>query len=62
MSSESKKLLTVGRLTMICWTEKLSSVTVKSRTLPSLEPFLVSTLRPMRLKLSSITLLILTTS
>ena len=37
---------------MICWTEKSSVVTAKSWTLPSLEPFLVSTLRVFRSKLS----------
>ena len=52
----------VGRFTMICWTLKLSSVTVKSMILPSLEPFLVSTLRPMGLKLRARTFSILTTS
>ena len=40
----------------------MSSVTVKSVTLPSLEPFLVSTLRPMGLKLRARTFSILTTS
>ena len=38
---------------MIWLMEKLSGETVKSSTWPSLEPFLVSTLRPGRLKLSS---------
>ena len=47
---------------MICWTLKLSSVTVKSVILPSFVPFLVSTLRPLRLKLRAIIFSILTTS
>ena len=51
--SESRKLLSAGRLTMSCWMEKLSSVMVKSLTWPSLEPFLVSTLRPTSEKLRS---------
>lgn len=56
------KLLMAGRLTMICWVMKSSEVTVKSETLPSLLPFLVSTLRPMRLKLRPIMRSILMTS
>ena len=47
------KLLTKGRLTMICWIVKSSEVAVKSMMVPSLVPFLVSTLRPIRLKLRS---------
>ena len=62
VSSGSIKDFTSGRLTMSCFTVKLSSVTVKSETLPSLVPFLVSTLRSVREKLRSMILLILTTS
>lgn len=62
MSSGSRNDLARGRLTMSCWTIKSSAVRVKSETLPSLVPFLVSTLRLMRLKLRSRILLILTTS
>lgn len=47
---------------MSCLTTKSSEDMVKSITLPSFEPFLVSTLRSIRLKLSSRTLLIFTTS
>lgn len=52
----------MGRLTTICWTRKLSELAVKSVIWPSLEPFLVSTLRFKRLKLRFITFSILTTS
>ena len=62
VSSGSMKLLTSGRLTMICWTVKSLSVTVKSMTRPSLVPFLVSTLRPGSLKLSARIFWILMTS
>lgn len=47
---------------MICLTVKSSESTVKAETLPSLEPFLVSTLRSIRSKLRARILLILTTS
>lgn len=62
VSSGSRKLFMRGRLTIICWTAKLSGVTVKSLTRPRREPFLVSTLRLIRLKLREMTSEILTTS
>ena len=62
VSSGSRRRLKVGRLTMICWTRKSSELTVKSVTVPSLEPFLVSTLRERRSKLRPRTCSIRTTS
>ncbi len=62
MSSGSIKALSVGRLTITCFTKKSSGEIVKLITRPSLLPFLVSTLRPMRLKFRSRMSLILTTS
>ena len=62
VSSESEKLFMSGRLTIICWMLKLSLVVVKSIMRPSLVPFLVSTLSPMRLKLRFRTFSIFTTS
>ena len=52
----------MGRLTIICWMRKSSALAVKSMIWPSLEPFLVSTLRVRRSKLRPKTCSIRTTS
>ena len=56
VSSESRKDLISGRVTMSCSMVKLSLVTVESVTRPSFVPFLVSTLRFVREKFNWITL------
>ena len=62
MSSGSTMALMAGRLTISCWTMKSLEVTVKSMILPSLDFFLVSTLRVRRSKLRSRTCWSLTMS